>query len=75
MCSQAPSQWDCDFEEGNLCLWREDTSSAFVGQWFIQTGPTPTNLTGPPADHTMKNFMGHYIYTEADGHKSGDKSR
>jgi len=39
--------------------------SADVTDWLINTGPTPTNNTGPTGDHTDGN--GHYAYIEATG--------
>ncbi|XP_078483553.1 MAM and LDL-receptor class A domain-containing protein 1 isoform X3 [Ciona intestinalis] len=70
--TQAPSQWDCDFESG-LCTWSSDSSAE--SQWTIQSGSTPTANTGPPADHTLRTFQGHYIYMEADGMLENDKAR
>lgn len=33
--------------------------------WGTKSGPTPSNNTGPVADHTMGSAAGKYIYTEA----------
>ncbi|XP_076802493.1 MAM and LDL-receptor class A domain-containing protein 1-like [Clavelina lepadiformis] len=71
--TQAPSIWDCDFEDNDFCTWT--SSTGVQGSWTVQTGPTPTENTGPPSDHTLGSFAGHYAYTEADGLSQYAKSR
>ncbi|KAH3798557.1 hypothetical protein DPMN_152157 [Dreissena polymorpha] len=40
----------CDFENGNLCGWRQDTSDVF--DWMFQSGSTQTANSGPSWDIT-----------------------
>ncbi|XP_067933315.1 MAM and LDL-receptor class A domain-containing protein 1-like [Watersipora subatra] len=52
---------DCTFESG-LCGWRN--SLGLPVQWDVNKGPTKTQNTGPPSDHTYKNASGTYLYLE-----------
>ncbi len=59
-----------DFEEGSGALggfWEQIEGDDDLN-WTVQSGPTPSNTTGPDSDHTSGN--GKYIFTEAssDGH-------
>ena len=58
----APSQWDCDFEDGN-CGWAADTSDKLL--WKRNQGPTPGDDTGPVTDHTT---MGSQVTIQALQH-------
>ncbi|XP_041848416.1 uncharacterized protein LOC121644508 [Melanotaenia boesemani] len=60
---------DCSFD-GSLCSWNQMVTDAF--DWTWHTGSTPTNMTGPSADHTGG---GHYVYIEADSVTHGDTAR
>uniref|UniRef100_A0AAY4DRE8 MAM domain-containing protein n=1 Tax=Denticeps clupeoides TaxID=299321 RepID=A0AAY4DRE8_9TELE len=53
----------CDFEQ-DLCTWSQDTEGD-VFNWMRVQGPTPTETTGPWADHTLANANGHYLYIES----------
>ncbi|XP_061173555.1 MAM and LDL-receptor class A domain-containing protein 2-like [Saccostrea echinata] len=55
---------DCDFETG-LCSWNQDVGDDF--NWSIKNGTTSSGNTGPTADHTLQNNLGHYIYIEVSG--------
>ncbi|MEL6805421.1 MAG: hypothetical protein AAFO91_16755 [Bacteroidota bacterium] len=60
---QPPSPWDCDFESNTVCSWTVDNS--LPGKWELNSGSTPTQHTGPPADHTLKTHLGHYVFFNA----------
>ena len=55
---------DCDFESG-FCSWNQDVGDDF--NWSMTNGKTSSGNTGPLADHTLKNNLGHYIYIEVSG--------
>ncbi|XP_068197093.1 mucin-2 [Antennarius striatus] len=75
-CSAAeviPSHSVCDFHcnfDNNLCGWNQMLTDAF--DWTWQNGSTPTQNTGPSADHTGD---GHYLYIEASSVTHGDTAR
>ncbi|XP_070700975.1 mucin-2 [Pempheris klunzingeri] len=60
---------DCSFNS-NLCSWNQMMTDAF--DWTWQSGSTPTQMTGPSADHTGD---GHYLYIEASNATHGDTAR
>ena len=39
------------------------------------SGPTPSVLTGPSADHTTESTLGYYIYAQASSQQNGDIAR
>ncbi|XP_052272348.1 MAM and LDL-receptor class A domain-containing protein 1-like isoform X2 [Dreissena polymorpha] len=53
----------CNFDNNNLCSWRQDASDVF--DWILQTGTTQSQDTGPPGDHTTHGGAGMYVYIEA----------
>lgn len=54
----------CDFENNDLCNWRNLNTSDF--NWLLNQGPTPSSAgTGPYQDHTLGTYKGHYIFIEA----------
>lgn len=55
---------DCDFESG-FCSWNQGAGADF--NWTMKNGKTNSGNTGPLADHTLKNSLGHYIYIEVSG--------
>ncbi|XP_071964502.1 MAM domain-containing protein 2-like [Antedon mediterranea] len=65
----------CDFEEGDICNYRQVLADDF--DWVRQTGKTPTNGTGPPSGHTANNstFGGFYMYIESSSHTEGQAAR
>lgn len=52
----------CDFENNDLCDWRNLNSSDF--SWLLNQGPTSSSGTGPSKDHTLNSYQGHYIFIE-----------
>ncbi|KAH3887682.1 hypothetical protein DPMN_011700 [Dreissena polymorpha] len=50
----APSQYDCNFENG-LCTWQQAQDDQF--DWTRNHGGTTTLLTGPSIDHTTGTSM------------------
>ncbi|XP_071956928.1 MAM and LDL-receptor class A domain-containing protein 1-like [Antedon mediterranea] len=64
---------DCNFENGNICAWRQDGTDDF--DWRVQQGRTGSDNTGPTADHTKGNKNGYYIYLEASGKTVNEKAR
>ncbi|XP_031549194.1 cubilin-like [Actinia tenebrosa] len=64
-----PEIGSCNFDEG-LC-----TGLMNVGKddfdWTINSGATPTAMTGPKTDHSGQ---GKYIYMESTGRAEGDKA-
>ncbi len=50
--------------------WEQDSISPYV--WEINSGLTPSNNTGPAADHTTQSTLGNYIYTEVINSSTGN---
>ncbi|KAK2895326.1 hypothetical protein Q8A73_014814 [Channa argus] len=67
--SQPGCSLDCTFDN-NICSWTQMITDAF--DWTWQRGSTPTEWTGPSADHTGD---GHYLYIEANTVTHGDTAR
>lgn len=42
----------CDFENDDLCTWQN--SNEVELQWLLNSGPTPSEDTGPSYDHTYQ---------------------
>nr|XP_054757464.1 MAM and LDL-receptor class A domain-containing protein 1-like [Lytechinus pictus] len=62
----------CDFETG-LCTWtNEEKLDDF--DWKLIQGQTPTDFTGPPADHTFGTQYGTYIYIESSDMRKNQKA-
>ncbi|GFU09589.1 MAM and LDL-receptor class A domain-containing protein 2 [Trichonephila clavipes] len=59
-----PNPGSCDFED-DLCTWQNAESGVDV-EWMRNSGPTPTNNTGPNVDHTLGTELGSYIYLQAE---------
>ncbi len=49
----------CSFQEESLCGYQQDTTDDF--DWTANSGPTPTNDTGPAADSTYRTDYGKVI--------------
>ena len=45
----------CDFEN-DKCTWTNVNDDAY--DWIVGEGNTPTQMTGPPFDHSKKNGDG-----------------
>ncbi|XP_053169138.1 MAM and LDL-receptor class A domain-containing protein 2-like [Hemicordylus capensis] len=63
----AQCSFPCSFDN-DLCLWTQSTSDNF--DWTRHKGPTPSQMTGPPHDHTTGS--GYYLYVEGDHVIEGD---
>lgn len=57
---------------GTLLNGWENELAADNHDWYVNSGATPTALTGPVGDHT--NLNGNYMYIKADGN-SGKSAR
>ncbi|XP_052225463.1 uncharacterized protein LOC127841012 [Dreissena polymorpha] len=51
----------CSFED-SMCNWSNMKSGDF--DWILHHGSTPTDDTGPAADHTFGNASGKYVFIE-----------
>ncbi|XP_050391165.2 MAM and LDL-receptor class A domain-containing protein 2 [Patella vulgata] len=60
---------DCNFDE-SYCGWKQLPDDIF--DWTRNKGPTNSERTGPPNDHTGN---GSYIYIEASNQVENDKAR
>lgn len=75
--------WQEDFEDFALCnttancggevcslngFWiNEQNGTTDDIDWRINNGDTPSDFTGPTADHTIQTSIGKYLYLEASG--------
>ncbi|XP_033751988.1 MAM and LDL-receptor class A domain-containing protein 1-like [Pecten maximus] len=67
----APSQYDCNFDNG-ICTWTQNKDDQF--DWTRKRGSTGTGGTGPSSDHTSGS--GSYLYIEASSpRRNNDKAR
>lgn len=60
----------CDFE-GGWCGWQNSGKAIML--WERNSGPTPTEKTGPDFDHTFHNSVngssnGHYMFVNMNQH-------
>jgi hypothetical protein len=64
----------CDFDKKDLCNWANLNESDF--DWILNSGTTPTFMTGPTVDHTIGTDQGFYIYIETSKSiKEGSKAQ
>ncbi len=59
-------------ETANDTGWTTTDVSGNGYNWFINSGNTDSESTGPTTDNTTKTKKGSYIYTEASGSQPGD---
>lgn len=66
-CEKIPLGGKCDFEHG-WCGWRNSGKAIML--WERNSGPTPTEKTGPDTDHTHQytNTSGHYMFVNMNQH-------
>lgn len=64
---------DCNFDCNCTCSWIDDPTSVF--KWTVWKGATPTQLTGPTADHTTESDNGYYIFMNAAARNKNDSAR
>lgn len=68
-CDKIPAGGRCNFEDG-WCGWQN--SGRAIMLWERHSGPTPTEKTGPDADHTLQGMrngtLGHYMFVNMNQH-------
>lgn len=66
-CDKIPFGGRCDFEKDS-CGWQNSGKAMML--WTRHSGPTPTEKTGPDADHTFQsaNESGHYMFVNMNQH-------
>ncbi|KAH3779285.1 hypothetical protein DPMN_157086 [Dreissena polymorpha] len=63
----------CSFEDG-MCYWSNINADDF--DWTLYNGSTPTDNTGPAADHTFGNAKGKYVFIETSAPRNvNEKAR
>ncbi|XP_047484991.1 MAM and LDL-receptor class A domain-containing protein 1-like [Penaeus chinensis] len=66
----------CTFEENQACGWTQEKDLDEL-DWIFGSGATPagehSHLTGPPADHTTRLPLGHYLYVSHPQVHSGTR--
>eukprot|EP00795_Rhopilema_esculentum_P012712 gene12712-3431_t len=73
-CPQVSST--CTFEDGSICGYTHEETSAVKFKWARGSGQTSSVGTGPGFDHTLGTSSGFYMYTEASSPRQrGDKAR
>ncbi|MEO0471705.1 MAG: PKD domain-containing protein [Bacteroidota bacterium] len=67
---------NCGLEECELTNGWVNLTNGFVDDidWRVNKGSTPSNSTGPPADHKPGNDDGKYLYLEASGGCIGEEA-
>eukprot|EP00057_Strongylocentrotus_purpuratus_P017081 XP_011671555.1 PREDICTED: MAM and LDL-receptor class A domain-containing protein 1-like [Strongylocentrotus purpuratus] len=69
---------NCNFEDG-ICGYtqpNEDDTNEDDFDWFLNSGPTGTDGSGPSADHTKGTADGQYLYLEASQpRRPGDQAQ
>ncbi|XP_020282879.1 ALK tyrosine kinase receptor isoform X2 [Pseudomyrmex gracilis] len=58
-CDKIPTNARCNFENG-WCGWANVPGRPL--NWTLNSGPTPSEKTGPSYDHTYRNKTGTYVY-------------
>lgn len=71
-CEKIPFGGRCDFE-GGWCGWQNSGKAIML--WQRNSGPTPTEKTGPEADHTFQshNSSGNYMFVNMNQHANDDE--
>ncbi len=62
------------FTVGTPGLYTDGWSTNSIGNfpWYVNSGNTPSNNTGPSVDHTFGTTAGKYLYAEASGGSYGN---
>ncbi|KAM3959884.1 scavenger receptor type C [Aphomia sociella] len=70
------SKLSCDFENEDLCGWKDDELHDFDWKRLNLNTPSAFLLTGPSYDHTLgKGASGYYMYIESTSRMENDTAR
>ncbi|KAK7098915.1 hypothetical protein V1264_003130 [Littorina saxatilis] len=69
-----PAPGECNFDTGSLCSYT-NAKTGDVFDWTLQHGGTPSQGTGPSADHSTASTRGYYAFIESSKpRRRGDKA-
>ena len=57
----APTKYNCDFDQNNICTWTQDQTDSF--DWTVHRQSTSSLNTGPSFDHTQQNSNGESCWS------------
>lgn len=70
-CYSAKTETFCGFEDPSLCGFSQPNDTSDFFDWDWGEGSTPSQHTGPSADHTCGTRQGHFMYIEASAKGRG----